>query len=324
MMNYRLRLNIGRDKTRWTWEGFYKERDNFYKNIIEQFRDYKGRVNDLWVEFANGNPQLANSLVEIAEKRKYIYDIGVLIDYTAKEIREAKYVRLMALGDCVDHDKDYKFLNKYKKLECQTCGRPDYEQLPDPYFTYEIVLRKKKDIYYAQNGIIVLSQWAFDSIRNYIEPWIDFGYPNIVNENGTITSNQHRYLWIRPKYSVGKYINEEVIQRCSECGEPIRVAKSTEGDIFIRAKEIISSFCDSKAPIVRCNSWFGNFPPGSEHSRGHDVFISGSLHEKIRKLKLKAFVDADYVIHAADEPYEWDPLGDLSPLSNGQLDCIKR
>ncbi len=312
-MNYRLRLNIGNDGSRGTWDDFLKERENFYKSILKRFKTHQGRIDDIWVELPNGTPEVAKILSQISESNRYNYDIGVFVDYTPKEIEQARFVPLMALGNYVDRDKNHKFLNTYSKIECSHCMRPDYNCLPDPYFIHEIVMKKKKDIYYAENGMMILSERAFDWLRNDIGPWVDFGSPCIVDNERNIISDAPKHFWIRPKFVVGRYVNEEILQRCAECGEPIQIAKGTDGDIFERGKEVIESFCETKAPIVRTESWFGYFPPGSAHSRSYEVFVSGWLHEKIRKLKLRGFVKADYAIHAADEPYEWDPLKDYHP-----------
>jgi len=309
-MNYRLRLNIEYDEDRWTWEEFFKERSSFYKRVIKDLASCQGRIDDLWVELPNGTPDVANALIEMSESNGYKYDIGTLVDYTPEEIRKACFVPLTSLGNFVDYDKKHVFLNSYTKIECPHCGRPDYGCLPDPYFIYEIVIKKNKDIYYANNGMKVLSERAFDWLREDLEPWVDFGRPCIVDNERNIISEAPQFLWIRPRIEVGRYVNERILKRCPKCGEPTQIEKSMQGDIFERGKEIVESFCGTESPIVRAGSWFGYFPPGSAHSRSYDVFVSGSLHEKIRKLKLKGFVKADYVIHAADEPYEWDPLKD--------------
>jgi len=270
-----------------------------------------------------GTPELAIALREWCERNTYDYHMWVVVQYTPKEIKKARFVRLMALGNCVDHDKDYKFLNKYSKIECRVCGRPDYECLPARYIIHEIVIKRNKDIYYANNGMMILSQRAFDWLRDDIEPWVDWGHPCVVDKQRNIVSDAPSHVWIRPRFAVGRYVNEKILQRCSKCGELIQIAKSREGDIFERGKEIVESFCKTEAPIVRAGSWFGLFPPGSAHARSYDVFVSGELHEKIRKLRLKGFVKADYVIHAADEPYDWDPLKN-NPRRPEIVDCQGR
>lgn len=309
-MEYKLRFSIGYDEEHWNLETFSKDRKKYFLKLIEKYKKFKGLYLEGYedLEFPNGTPEMEQLLRKECESKNYTYDIGTLVNYTPKEIREAHFVPLTALGNFVDYDKNYVFLNTYTKIECPHCGRPDYEFIPDPYFIYEIVLKKQKDLYYANNGMMILSQRAFDWLRDDIEPWIDFGRPCIIDNERNIVSEAPQFVWIRPKFAVGRYVNEEILQRCSECGEPIQIAKGREGDIFERGKEIVESFCKTKAPIVRSGSWFGYFPPSSAHSRSYGVFISGWLHERIRKLRLKGFVKADYVIHAADEPYDWDPL----------------
>ncbi len=309
-MKYLLQLDIGCDENRWTWDEFYAERDKFYNSLIKNFPSHEGRIEDFWVKFLIGTPDLAESLIKIAEDNSYIYSIGVFINYTAKEIREARFVPFLVDSNDVDCNVDAEPLNEYRVRLCDTCGRVDDSKVPNPLYIDKKVMKRYEDIY---NGSLVkiLSFKAFELLREDIEKWIDFGNVRIIDKNGKITGSKHEYVWIWPKIQIGPFVSAEISKKCIKCRRPTQIYKKRQKDIFLENKEIVKTFTDTKAPIVRSGNWFGQITNEYPyHKRLYEYFISGELHEKIRKMNLKGFVEADNVIHAADEPYEWDPLKD--------------
>ena len=296
-----LRLSIGRDESRWSWDEFYAEEANFYQTVVNCFATHKGKVEDWYVEFREGTPELAATLKQLCESKGYNYDIGVAPKYTSTDIKKASFVPLFTECAWLDSDRDDVPLNKYEAVICEVCGRCDESQVPNPYRINKKVLKKPPDIFRASNGIVVLSERAFELLWDDVKQWVQSGEV-VIWDKGQVVPCTVKYKWFRPTSKVGMFTDARVLQRCDKCGLPTEIREvRSEDDIFEVNKEIVESFQNVSAPIALAGNWFGEIEPGKACNNHWEVFISGALHEKIRKLKLKGFVKADCIIHSAEE-----------------------
>ncbi len=306
-MEYKLRLSIGFDEEHWSLENFNEQRCLYYDKLANLLGINFKALDCAIIEFTNGNPELVNRIKSVIQKEYYDYDIWSFPSYTKEEIKTARYVALGTRYEPVGYDEDGISYNIYKKILCQKCRSYDMDMVPSPYRLGQDILHPKRDISRESNGVVILSETAFDLLREDIEQWVIWGDVEIVG--GDTTDNKQKYVWIRPTSMVGSFVNSKIIQKCEKCDRPTEIRQRRSKDIFEFYKWTVDSFKNVKAPIVMAGNWFGEVHSGASMFSRY-VFISGKLHEKIRKLKLKGFVKADRVIHAADEPYEWDPLKD--------------
>jgi hypothetical protein len=300
-MKYRVQFDIGYDEKHWDLSTFYVDREAFYRSILDMVMPHVGTIRDCGIEFEDGTCSLAKALVDIGERSDFTYWIAARPAYSAKDILEARFVRFSAAGEEVDSDRDWRELNKYLKILCGDCGAPDESSMPKLYALDKRTMRKRPDIFPASNGIRILSAEAFEHLQPDIGAWVTSG-PATVTERGRVLREKKEYVWIRPTCHVGWYVDAKVLQTCPKCGRPTEIRRVECDDIFERNKRVVTSFQNVDAPIALVGNWFGDVRPNVHFCRNRDVIISGALHEKIRQIKLKGFVEADYVIHAADEP----------------------
>jgi hypothetical protein len=308
-MKYIIQLGIRYEESNWRLDTFRQDRRNYFLKLIEKYKHFNGHYLDGYeiVEFPNGTLELEQLLREECESKEITYDIGAGITYSPREIRNARFVPLLTECGPLDSDKAGIPLNRYETIVCGACGRCDESKVPNPYRISKKILKKPPDIFKASNGIIVLSERAFDLLWDDIKQWVKAGEV-VIWDKGQVLGCPVKYKWVRPTNKVGDFMDAKVLQRCNKCDKPKEIREVRSEDIFEMNKEIVESFKKVSAPIALAGNWFGEIEPGRACSNLWEVFISGALHEKIRKLKLKGFVKADCVIHAADEPYDWDPL----------------
>lgn len=300
-MKYILVLGIGYDNSNWNLETFSKDRQVFFSKLIEKYKEFKGHYSDVNenVEFPNCTPELEQLLRKECESRNYTYNLGTDVIYSEKDIKEARFVPFLVAGDEVDFDSYCNELNIYEEVLCKYCGRTNDSNVPDPYRVYSKSMKKPRDFFNSMNGVRIISVLAFELLRGEIEPWVDFGQTQIVDDKKRPIKTDYEYIWIRPKCEVGPFVNAKVKKFCNKCKQPTEIRMEYSHNTF-EYEWIVESFKNTKAPIVLAGNWFGEISSEetSNHSRG--VFISADLHERIRKLKLKGFVKADYIIHSAD------------------------
>ncbi len=299
-MKYRLGFDIGYDPQHWDLNSFERDRQEVYEQLLRCFKSKHGQISDARLKFPDADSELAQGLIDFAEKRGYLYSIGTFVKYTREEIKSASFVPLWTDCGPLDSNRDGIPLNEYKAVLCKSCGRCDDSQVPNPYRINKKVLKKPPDIFRASNGVIVLSEKTFESLYDEIKQWVSFGEVVVFN-NEQVVPCSVKYKRIRPNKKVGMFTSARVQQRCNECGQPTEIRKVHSEDIFEMNKEVVESFNNVSAPIALAGNWFGEIKPGKACDNNWEVFISGALHEKIRKLKLKGFVKADCIIHAADE-----------------------
>lgn len=302
-MKYVLVFGIGYDDSNWKSETFREDRKKYFLKLIEKYKQFKGRYLEGYehVEFPNGTPELEQLLRKECESKNYIYDIGARLIYSEKDIKAAKFVPLCCSGvydaDMDDHGNKF---NTYREVLCEYCGRTNDNNVPNPYLVYDKRVKSPRDILDAANGITIISVLAFELLRSKIEPWVDSGQVQIVDKGKRPVKTDYEYVWIRPRFEVGPFVNARVKQVCDKCKQPTEIRIDYSGDIFDKEKWIVESFKNTKAPIVLAGNWFGEVTPKQTSNHTRDVFISTNLHEKIRKLKLKGFLKADRIIHSAD------------------------
>jgi hypothetical protein len=323
-MEYNLRFSISStaDDIHWNRETHEEDEHGFYIRLIEKLKIQDAKIEDFYghVDFRNGTPELASRIKAMVEKEGYHYGLWALPRYSPEDISRARYVNLAGIGDEVDMDDSGKLLNEYKEILCTTCGRTNDSNVPSPYNIYNKRVKQPRDLFRATNGVKILSILAFELLRSEIEPWVNFGQVRIVDKQRKPVESACEYVWIRPTHQVGKFVNARAKRACNKCGCPTEIPWERSEDIFERDKWVVESFNSVQAPIVLAGNWYGEIYPHGLVDLSRYVFISGSLHEKMRKLKLKGFVKSDCVVHAADEPYEWDPLKDYKPITS---DCSR-
>jgi hypothetical protein len=307
VMRYRIGFAIGYDEERWNLETFDEDRETFYSRVLEMVAPHQGTIDqpNAKLVFPDGTRSLARALIEIAQREGLAYRIGTFVKYTTAEIRQARFVPFFTKGDFADCDRDGHDLNKYTRILCGDCGTPDDSSMPALYHLDKAKMRKQLDLFYGSNGIMIVSAESFERLMPDIGEWVTSG-PAAVVEDGKVVRGEKEYVWMRPKCEVGPYIKAKVLKMCSVCQRPteirIRDLDDPFENIFEMNKHTVTSFRGVEAPIALVGNWCGEIRPKRHFGRVRHVIISGALHEKIRKMKLKGFVEADYVIHAADEP----------------------
>lgn len=321
-MEYILRLSISSsyDIIQWNRKTHEEDEKSFYMRLIEKLKVQDTKIGDFYIDFRNGTHELVSRIKTIVEKEGYHFDLWLIPKYTTQDIATARYVPLSSRDDVVDMDESGKLLNEYREILCTTCGRANDCNVPNPYSIYSKRVKRPRDLFGAMNGINILSILAFELLRSDIEPWVDFGKVQIVNKEKKPVESSYEYVWVRPKYEVGWFTNAVVKRTCDKCGSPTEIRMERSADIFDADKWVVESFKNVKTPIVLAGNWFGEIDSTATSNQSRDVFISGQLHEKMRKLKLKGFIKSDCVVHAADEPYDWDPLKDR-PTSDKNIGC---
>lgn len=298
-MKYILVLDIGYDESNWKLETFEEDRQEYYLKLIKKFKPFKGRVGIVGVEFPNGTHELEQLLRKECESRNYTYDIGTNIIYSENDIKEARFVPFLIAGDEVDFDSYCDVLNIYQEVLCKYCGRTNDSNVPTPYHVYSKRMKKPRDFFNAMNGVKIISVLAFELLRGEIEPWVNFGCVQIVDDKQKPIKTDYEYIWIRPKCKVGPFINAKVKKFCNKCKQPNEIRMEYSHNTF-EYRWVVKSFKNTEAPIVLAGNWFGEIRSEETSNHSRDVFISADLHERIRKLKLKGFVKADYIIHSSD------------------------
>jgi hypothetical protein len=313
-MKFTLILGIRYDEAKWNLETFSQDRRAFLLELIGKYKAFKGHYSDGMehVEFPNGPPELEQLLRNECESRDYIYDIWTKVSYSEKDIKQARFLPFLIAGDEVDFDRYHNALNTYREVLCKYCGRTNDSNVPTPYLVYSRRMKKPRDLFYAMNGITIISASAFELLRGEIGPWVDFGQAQILDDDKRPVKTDHEYMWIRPTCEVGPFVNAKVKKVCRKCKQPTEIRRQYSHNTF-EYECVLESFKNTEAPIVLAANWFGEISPKKTSNHSHYVFISADLHEQIRKLKLKGFVKADYIVHAADEPYDWDPFKDRVP-----------
>jgi hypothetical protein len=310
-MNYSLSLGIRYDEVHWILNTFREDRKQYLIKIIEKYKNFNGKYIDGldYAELSDGSPEMERVLRKECESKGVVYDIGTFPRYSQTDIKNARYVPFGSDGryDGTDYDGDGVPYNFYKEKLCDACGICNLDKIPSPYRVSKRIFEDQRDISSESNGITILTEWAFEELRYEIEPWINWGDVDFA-DSSKYDDIKKKFIWIRPTQKIGAYTNSAVLQKCKACGRPIEIRQRRSEDIFEMNKEIIESFKDINAPIVLAGNWFGEIHKGGVCDVNNYVFISPALHEKIRKMKLKAFCKADHVIHAAAEPYDWDPL----------------
>jgi hypothetical protein len=304
-MKYRLQFYIEYDEMRWEQSSFKAQRELLYRQILESVGPESGTIQDWRIEFPDANQRIAKALIRFAQQHNYKHFIGSRVSYTTAEIRQARFVPFLTSSDLVDRDRDGHPLNTYSRVLCRVCGSPDESSMPPILLLDKEKMRKRSGLSYGSNGIMVVSSEIFERLAPDIGVWVTSG-PAAISEHGKVIRGEKEYVWMRPKCEVGPYIKAKVRKTCSVCRRPtdirIRDLDDPFENIFEMNKHTVTSFRGVEAPIALVGNWCGEIAPGLHFKRSRDVIISGALHEKIRKMKLKGFVEADYVIHAADEP----------------------
>jgi len=302
-MKYTLQFDIGYDEKHWNKDTFSEDRLIFYKKIMQQYSSYKSKLSDCeWIEFTNATPELAASLKEFGTSNQYTFLMGSGPDYTQEEIRTARFVPFFIEGKYnVGHDTNYIHLNDYKTILCDQCGRIDDHSVPDPYYIDKKAMGTYRDIYKANLGLLIFSERAMKLLWKDIKDFVIRGKV-LVEKNGQILDDSKRkYYWIRPKFQIGPYCNSVVKKSCEACKQPTEIRMDFYKAGFLMNVHMVSSYNNIEAPIALVGNWCGEITEGSPYGRHQDVFISGWLHEKIRNLKLKGHVEADYIIHSVEE-----------------------
>ncbi|MHC4867505.1 MAG: hypothetical protein ACYTEX_25815 [Planctomycetota bacterium] len=310
-MRYRLRFHTRYDEDNWNRTTYEDDRNEFYKELLSSLGLEQGIIDDATIEIVGGTREIADAIIRFTEEKGIKYMIGTFVEYYPSEIKNSRFVPFLATSNVVDYDRRHEELNKYDKILCDRCGTPDESTAPDPFYIGKKAMRRRQDFYYASGGFTILSTKAMAELEGDIAPWISYG-PATVIDKGQLVDQGQGYFWIKPKYKVGYYTDARIKRMCPACKRPTEIRKVRSKDIFMANMHIVESFKGVNAPIALIGNWFGEIARGEHFDRHQEVIISGSLHERIKSLELKGFSEADYVIHADDEPYDWEPSGNGS------------
>lgn len=310
-------LSTRYDEGNWNRKTYKQEKRRYLLGLIEKYPDYKGQYIEGHdhIEFRYATHEMEQVLRKECESKGIVCDIWAFPKYSQNDIKNARYVRLSsgASYNETDCDADGVPFNFYKENYCDMCGIGDLNKIQSPFRISKRIFEDNRDISTESNGVTIFSEWVFKAIQGEIEPWIVWGYVEIVDK-GKNEDIKKKYIWIRPKVRVGFYVDSKILKKCDKCGRPTEIRQQRSKNIFEADKQTVDSFRGVVAPIVLAGNWFGDILRGGIGRLHHDVFVSGKLYEKIRKMKLKALYKANYVIHAADEPYDWDPMKDWSVI----------
>ncbi len=299
-MKYKLSFSILYDEKNWKLETFEQQRRCFLEQLLESMGSEKGKYINSDLVFDDANVMLAKTLIQIAEKYEYNYDIFTSPVYSSEEIKNSRYVPFLINSDEVDFDKNGKELNLYPNILCVKCSMPDDAVVPSPYYIDKKEMKKLQDLYYCSNGVTVFSMKAFDLLVNEMRGYVNYG-DVVVLDKGKKIDYGKGFMWVKPKYKIGPFVDAVVKQYCDACSNPVEVRQERSKKLFEMNVVAVDSFKDVQAPIVLVGNWYGEVGPKKHCDRSHYVFISGELHEKIIGMELKGFVRADRVIHAIDE-----------------------
>jgi len=245
-----------------------------------------------WVQFHGVDRRSVAQLNEFARTNGYAHDIVVEERPMDAELASAAYVPLLCLGECIDENRDGELLNSYQKIICRSCGMPDEDAIPSPYcVSVKLMNRRKQDIYYANNGIFIVSARLLRLLEK-LTPELQIG-PILCDERGDCSGSHY---WVRPLRSLGSECRSSIISKCDACGNPIEVRTRESEDKFENARLAVTHFSEAHCAIALSGSWYGKRERGSVPSVHRSVFVSGELYMILARSKIKGLVRPSHVL----------------------------
>lgn len=236
--------------------------------------------------------------------------------YSKREINEARYVEFVVSVPSLEQPEKPARLNMYRKIICESCTCPDLQVVPNPYIVKRPGFEGYRMFVYAGNGIHLVSRELWEMIGPELAPWVQLGSVVFEDRPGEVTD---QFIWILPKETIGRYTNSFVVDSCKACGQPLEVRGRTVTDTMLSTKVVTQ--ISSHAPIVLIGNWYGELMPDFYGRRLTDippcvyweVVISGELHERLSKLRIRRFVPAKSILYSLADVKQLD-LGPFEEL----------
>ena len=214
---------------------------------------------------------------------------------TDLELFSAEYVPFLIEGDFIDSNQDGEPLDHFSPGKCQACFLPPEETVPEPLSVSEVNSRRIQDIYWAHNGVIVVSEKFMSAVGAHMDDQVRTGQV-IFKQSSRPRRLKDRYFWLRPRFSLGREIQSEVKKVCETCGTQLEVRKVERGDKFRDARIILEHFGDRKLNIALSGNWYGQRTREKPMSQIREIYISGGMYFFLTNQKLKGLVRPSNVV----------------------------
>jgi hypothetical protein len=176
-----------------------------------------------WVNLMTEDENDVWAVANWMENRHEKYQVFVLDCWTIDEMLRARWLPLISAAGIADVDDAVRPLNRFPRIQCNTCGRYDVSEIPSPYKVSLKTLQKKADLFKGQ-GLLIARAPVKDLLRALIPDQLEWGETCVVDSRGRVVQRAitEDFFWIRPKHRIGRDIRETVAEHCPKCGLPMK------------------------------------------------------------------------------------------------------
>ena len=172
----------------------------------------------------------------------------------------------------------YDPINTLPKM-CPTCGFPDLDHIPQPYFLVKSRTMSPNEMAMAENGHFFVR----DRVRRVLELFA----PGECEFHQTCfrgTAQQTPWMLAVPKNQVATAKVDPAIRRCKTCGEPSSAHPGSQFMECLFARE-------AEHHVLKSATW-GSCVNGWGQWISRDLFLSVRLFHLLKKLRVKGFDEA--------------------------------
>lgn len=277
-------------------DSFLRERHRTLQGVADHFRRFEPFFHDQYLVFEGLSPVERRMIENYCQGLGMEFSFAPHPQYTPEEIAEARFLRLGIAHDEIDCDRDGRHFNDYPRRLCTACGSPDLRVVPSPYVIKRP--KRKNAIFNASNGLRIVSRTLWQQLGDVLSPWVTTGD---VSSAEVPEQPLEDLLCIMPTHLIGPYSRTVVLDRCGVCQRPTQARLKDPGDVILYGMDVVTEIPTSDAPIALVGMWFGSLRRGKPPSVSWDIVISGDLHSRLCKMKVKGFVPADRPIHTEVE-----------------------
>jgi hypothetical protein len=209
------------------------------------------------------------------------YRIVLLDMWTIDEIVRARWVEIHAKKGPANADMDWEPLNEYPRVLCEGCGNIDDSVLPRQIKISDLVIRSTDEIFYALNGLTVVNERVKDLFLQSVGDQLQWGQCQVISSSGKpkeLHKPKTKFFWIRPKYLVGGYVNNQPIEGyCPKCGEAQYSPNVVDAKLIRNNRTTIEYFGSPDWNIAACGT-SGHYRRRTGAAlQQRDTFVSGGL-----------------------------------------------
>jgi hypothetical protein len=163
--------------------------------------------------------------------------------------------------------------------KCPTCGFPDLDHVPQPYFLVKSRTLTPNELALAENGNFFVRQ-RVRRVLEVLAPGQCSYFPTCYKG----TSQETPWLLAVSRHQVVTGKVKAAIPRCKACGEPRSAHPGTQWSehLFING--------NSDYDVVKSATW-GSSERGWDQWISRDLFLSVRLFQLLRKIKAKGFYE---------------------------------